>query len=62
MRQMTFRWFGADDPVTLEHVRQVPGVEGIVSALHHVPPGEVPAGAVWEALARGETEIQGGGR
>ena len=38
---MTFRWFGADDPVPLEHIRQVPGVEGIVSALYHVPPGEV---------------------
>lgn len=38
--RMTFRWFGADDPVRLEHIRQVPGVEGIVSALHHVPPGQ----------------------
>lgn len=38
---MTFRWFGADDPVPLEHIRQIPGVEGIVTSLYHVPPGEV---------------------
>src|SRR5262245_3754967 len=39
--QMSFRWFGADDPVRLEFIRQIPGVTGIVSALHDVPPGEV---------------------
>jgi len=38
--QMTFRWFGESDPVSLSHIRQVPGVEGIVSALHEVPSGE----------------------
>jgi mannonate dehydratase len=36
---MTFRWFGADDPVTLEWIRQIPSVEGIVAALYHLPPG-----------------------
>lgn len=36
---MTLRWFGPDDPVPLAHIRQVPGVEGVVSALHHVPVG-----------------------
>jgi len=38
---MTFRWFGADDRVSLANIRQVPGVEGIVSALHDVPSGDV---------------------
>lgn len=37
--RMTFRWFGADDPVRLEYIRQIPGVTGIVSALHDLPPG-----------------------
>lgn len=39
--KMTFRWYGADDPVTLENIRQIPGVTGIVSALFDVPVGEV---------------------
>jgi len=29
---LTFRWFGADDPVSLAHIRQIPGVRGIVQA------------------------------
>jgi mannonate dehydratase len=38
--QMTFRWFGPDDPIPLQHVRQIPGVRGVVSALYDVPVGE----------------------
>lgn len=37
---MTFRWYGADDPVTLSMIRQIPGVTGIVSAIYDVPVGE----------------------
>lgn len=39
--KMTFRWYGKDDPVTLEKIRQIPGVTGIVSAIYDVPVGEV---------------------
>ena len=39
--QMTFRWYGDSDPVTLEYIRQIPGVSGIVSAIYDVPVGEV---------------------
>lgn len=40
--QMTFRWFGKDkDTVTLEQIRQIPGVTGVVPALHYLPAGEV---------------------
>lgn len=38
--QMTFRWYGKNDPVTLEKIRQIPGVTGIVSAIYDVPVGE----------------------
>ncbi|MDB4914786.1 MAG: Mannonate dehydratase [Gemmatimonadetes bacterium] len=38
---MTFRWFGADDAVSLEYVRQIPGVTGVVTALYDVPVGDV---------------------
>ncbi|KIP21922.1 Mannonate dehydratase [Anoxybacillus ayderensis] len=40
--KMTFRWFGKDhDTVSLDYIRQIPGVEGIVGALYHIPVGEV---------------------
>ena len=35
-----WRWFGKEDPITLDMLRQI-GVEGIVTALHDVPNGEV---------------------
>jgi mannonate dehydratase len=38
---MTFRWYGDDDKVTLENIKQIPGVTGIVSAIYDVPVGEV---------------------
>lgn len=37
---MTFRWYGKDDPVTLEKIRQIPYVTGIVSAIYDVKVGE----------------------
>ena len=39
--KMTFRWYGDDDPVTLDKIRQIPGMTGIVSAVYDVPVGEV---------------------
>ena len=39
---MTMRWFGdGKDTVSLEQIRQVPGVVGVVPALHTLPAGEV---------------------
>jgi mannonate dehydratase len=55
---MTFRWFGPDDPIPLAHIRQIPGVRGVVSALY-----DVTAGETWprERLERLAAEIDAAG-
>lgn len=42
--EMALRWFGPSDSVLLEHIRQIPGVHSVVSALY-----DIPVGAVWPA-------------
>ncbi len=42
--KMTWRWYGRNnDDITLDHIRQIPGVDGIVWSLH-----DKVAGEVWE--------------
>ncbi len=52
MRQ-TWRWFGPHDTCSVEDMEQA-GVQGVVTALHHVPPG-----AVWtpEAIAERQQAV-----
>ena len=38
---MTFRWYGYDDPVSLDKIRQIPCMTGVVTAVYSVPVGEV---------------------
>ena len=39
--KLTFRWYGDNDPVTLESIRQIPKMSGIVSAIYNVAPGGI---------------------
>jgi len=40
--KFTMRWFGSDfDPVSLEKIRQVPGIEGVITTLYGKQPGDV---------------------
>ena len=39
--KLSFRWYGADDPISLEYISQIPGMRSIVSAVYDVKPGEV---------------------
>ena len=39
--KMTFRWYGESDSITLSHIRQIPCMTGVVTAVYSVPVGEV---------------------
>ncbi len=56
--KLTFRWYGEKDPVTLDKIRQIPTMTGIVSAIYDVPVGEV-----WsrESIARLKSTIEQAG-
>jgi len=57
--KMTFRWFGAgQDPITLQEIRQIPGMTGVVTSLL-----DMPAGVAWpmERIAAMKDEITAAG-
>ena len=39
--KLSFRWYGEDDPVKLEYIRQIPNMYSIVTAIYDVPVGQV---------------------
>ena len=39
--KLSFRWYGEDDPVKIEFIKQIPTMDSIVTAIYDVPVGEV---------------------
>lgn len=39
--KLSFRWYGENDKVTLQNIRQIPGMYSVVTAVYDVPVGEV---------------------
>jgi len=57
--EMTLRWYGREfDTVTLEQIRQIPGVKGVITTLYDTVPGEVWPQARIHAL-KAEVEAAG---
>ncbi|MGF6989323.1 mannonate dehydratase [Lachnospiraceae bacterium PF1-21] len=56
--KLSFRWYGETDQVTLQNIRQIPGMESIVTAIYDVPVGEV-----WpvESIAALKAQVEAAG-
>lgn len=56
--KLSFRWYGKEDKVTLQQIRQIPGMYSIVTAVYDVPVGEV-----WsrESIVKLKTMVEASG-
>lgn len=39
--KLSFRWYGTEDPIKLDYIRQIPTMDSIVTAVYDIPVGEV---------------------
>lgn len=56
--KMTFRWYGEQDSIPLEYIKQIPNMSGVVTAVYDTPVGEVWAP---EKIARLKALCEGAG-
>lgn len=56
--KLSFRWYGLDDKVTLEYIKQIPNMDSIVTAVY-----DVPVGGVWsnESITSLKQEVESKG-
>ncbi|MDD3277159.1 MAG: mannonate dehydratase, partial [Kiritimatiellales bacterium] len=47
------RWFGPEDIVTIHNIRQTPGITNVITALHHIP-----AGQIWTEIEIAKRKIE----
>ena len=56
--KLSFRWYGPEDPIKIQYIRQIPNMYAIVTAVYDVPVGEIWSHASIAALKQ-ETEDAG---
>lgn len=56
--KLSFRWYGPDDSVSLQKIRQIPNMRSVVTAVYDVPVGEI-----WscESIANIKSEVEANG-
>ncbi len=56
--KLSFRWYGENDSITLEKIRQIPNVQSVVTAIYDAPVGEV-----WseQSISRLKTVVESAG-
>ena len=53
--KLSFRWYGTDDAVKLQYIRQIPNMDSIVTAIYDVPVGEKWSN---ESILKLKTEVE----
>ena len=56
--KMTFRWYGPNDCIPLDYIKQIPAMTGVVTAVYDMPVGEVWGEEQIQALLFTPTTIE----